>query len=204
MVSSLSRMGASLFGAALIGLGVGTAGAQTGTVIMSNDPSYCEIWGALSNVPSARCQAAAPGATREVLNRGLNIGNPQAAASRAAPTPDRPLAASFGGIQFEYDSFTLTRTAMTTLDLIAEVINDPAMRENRIIVEGHTDAAGSERYNQRLSERRAQSAVQYLMLRHHVDARRITWGGRGESELVDPRHPYAAENRRVVFLNIGN
>lgn len=188
---SLRRILACLFGAALIGLGIGPAAAQTGVTVMSNDPSFCEIWDALSNVPSPRCQAR---------TRGLGGTVPRV---RPAPTADRPLAAVFGNIQFEYDSFELTPGAMSMLDRIAEVLTNPEMSENRFIVEGHTDAAGSARYNQRLSERRAQSAVQYLMLRHHVDSRRIRWVGQGESVLADPRHPYAAENRRVVVMNVG-
>lgn len=64
-------------------------------------------------------------------------------------------------ILFDYDSATLRSTSRTTLSELAE--NFRQYPDNRIIVEGHTDSAGSDAYNQRLSETRAANVADYLI-----------------------------------------
>src|SRR6266516_1067100 len=53
--------------------------------------------------------------------------------------------------------------------------------EVRATVEGHTDSVGSEAYNQRLSERRANAVRDYLVA-HGIDASRITTRGYGKTK----------------------
>jgi OOP family OmpA-OmpF porin len=48
---------------------------------------------------------------------------------------------------------------------IIAVLKDPDVKDADVIVSGHTDAKGSEAYNQKLSERRALSVKQYLAQR---------------------------------------
>jgi outer membrane protein OmpA-like peptidoglycan-associated protein len=69
-----------------------------------------------------------------------------------------------------------------------------------VVIEGHTDSTGEADYNQELSERRAQSVVQYLVS-HGVDAQRPQAVGRGESDAVaDNETPEGRQqNRRVVI-----
>ena len=68
---------------------------------------------------------------------------------------------------------------------------------------GHTDAVGSEAYNERLSERRALSVVDYLTSRRGMDRRRLAARGRGESQLLPDVPPDSSENRRVEIRNGG-
>ncbi len=70
-------------------------------------------------------------------------------------------------------------------------------------IEGHTDANGSDAYNQTLSEQRAKSMRDYLVRRHGIDRHRIPATGKGESEPFDARHPKRGINRRVEFVNTG-
>jgi outer membrane protein OmpA-like peptidoglycan-associated protein len=67
-------------------------------------------------------------------------------------------------------------------------------------VEGHTDNVGGRRYNQGLSERRAQAVVDYLA-RKGVGASRIHAAGYGETRPVAPNASEAgrAKNRRIEF-----
>jgi len=74
-----------------------------------------------------------------------------------------------------------------------------------VAVEGHTDSVGSDAYNQKLSERRAQAAVDYLVSQG-VDASRLQPTGYGESkpmasnDTADGR----AQNRRVDLVVTDN
>ena len=97
-------------------------------------------------------------------------------------------------VQFEFNSAELTPSARQQLDVFAEAATG-ALVEARFNIDGHTDATGSERTNQTLSEARAASVVNYLVARG-VDAGRLAAAGHGESQpaLADP---FDGGNRRV-------
>jgi outer membrane protein OmpA-like peptidoglycan-associated protein len=67
-----------------------------------------------------------------------------------------------------------------------------------ILVKGHTDSTGSERYNQELSERRAKSVMNYFISRG-VSVQRITAIGFGETMPVASNETTGGreQNRRV-------
>ncbi len=101
-------------------------------------------------------------------------------------------------IAFAFDSAVLDASAYPVLDNLAEGIKLTDANA-RVVIEGHTDASGSEQYNQGLSERRAQSVRHYLIEHHGVLATRLLGIGRGESQLLLPNAPANAKNRRVQF-----
>ena len=85
------------------------------------------------------------------------------------------------GILFGYDSDNLAEEAKANLrDLKASLAEYDG---TEILIVGHTDATGSDDYNQSLSERRARSAARYLM-DQGVPMERITTEGLGEVEPV--------------------
>lgn len=57
-------------------------------------------------------------------------------------------------------------------------------RFDSIVVEGHTDRLGSDKYNQALSTRRAETVKSYLVESGRVDATKISAVGKGESQPV--------------------
>jgi len=71
----------------------------------------------------------------------------------------------------------------------------------QILIEGHTDASGSDAYNERLSLRRAQAVRDYLITRG-VPADWLQTRGVGRSAPLKADDPGAAENRRVEFRRI--
>jgi outer membrane protein OmpA-like peptidoglycan-associated protein len=71
----------------------------------------------------------------------------------------------------------------------------------RFKVEGHTDAKGSEAYNQNLSMRRAESVVTY-MAEKGIEKERMEGIGKGFSDLLYPDKPQAMENRRVRITTL--
>lgn len=102
-------------------------------------------------------------------------------------------------VSFDFGSAQLKPAFLRTLDKVSEVLR----RYDRSIVHviGHTDSVGSEQYNQQLSERRAQSVVDY-MNRQGVSMSRLRTEGRGE---LEPRDSNATEagrqlNRRVELI----
>lgn len=69
-------------------------------------------------------------------------------------------------------------------------------------VEGHTDSDGSDVYNQKLSQRRADAVKAMLVTRYGIDAARLTSVGYGESRPVtsNATKEGKAQNRRVVAV----
>ena len=67
------------------------------------------------------------------------------------------------------------------------------------VVEGHTDARGTDAYNQKLSERRANAVREVLVNQYGVDASRVNAVGYGESRPVadNASDTGRAINRRV-------
>lgn len=105
-----------------------------------------------------------------------------------------------GEVLFKTAESELLPTAETRLGKVAEVLAEQG-EDKEIIVQGHTDSRGSEAYNQVLSQRRAESVKNYL-IRHGVDADRITAVGRGEMNPLAPNDNSSgrALNRRVEIV----
>ncbi len=107
------------------------------------------------------------------------------------------------GILFDFDSATLRENARDNLSEFAESMKD--LEDTKILIVGHTDAKGSESYNQDLSERRAISAAEYLG-RRGLDDDRLLKVGKGESEPVASNETEAGrqKNRRVEIAVYAN
>lgn len=78
---------------------------------------------------------------------------------------------------FEFDSAQIKSGFNSTMDKIANVVN--RYGKTHLTIVGHTDNAGSDQYNQSLSERRAQSVAQYFA-NTGVIPERVTAEGKGE------------------------
>lgn len=100
------------------------------------------------------------------------------------------------GIFFGFDSAELQSEARQNLDVL--VRNLQTYPGYNVVIVGHTDSRGRAEYNQRLSERRAQAAGNYLISRG-IEARRIDTIGMGMTEPVASNDTDAgrAMNRRV-------
>ncbi len=117
-------------------------------------------------------------------------------------TPSTRPALSFDiTLNFAFDSAELTDELRVKLDKVAKALTDPSTENYDIIVSGHTDAVGSNEYNQSLSERRAEAARNYLINRQGIDSKRLIAKGYGKSQLLLPSEPTNELNRRVQFQN---
>lgn len=123
-------------------------------------------------------------------SRGLCIGTAQEC-DKSAPKP-----AGFDMmINFDLDSANLTSQAQQNLDEFAKALNSNQLASARFVVEGYTDARGSETYNLGLSERRAQAVTNFLFEKG-VAKDKVSAIGKG---MADPRVPDPMDpvNRRV-------
>jgi outer membrane protein OmpA-like peptidoglycan-associated protein len=107
------------------------------------------------------------------------------------------------GLLYDVDSDVIKRDAATNLaNLAASVKKYP---NTDLLIVGHTDATGSDPYNQALSERRARAAADYLS-RQGVAATRLRSLGRGETEAIATNDTAEgrAENRRVEIAIVAS
>ena len=107
------------------------------------------------------------------------------------------------GILFAINSFTLTPQAKTNIQKLSTILNK--YPDTNILVEGHTDASGTEEYNQDLSERRAK-AVTNFATSQGVTGSRFSTMGYGESQPVADNSTTAGRdlNRRVEIAIFAN
>jgi outer membrane protein OmpA-like peptidoglycan-associated protein len=101
-------------------------------------------------------------------------------------------------LRFAFDSADILPAAQTQLDAVAEGIKLLGPR-SLVMVEGHTDAVGSDAYNLELSRARARAVRDYLVQRHGIDAARLQTVGYGKGRPVEDADAHAAVNRRVQF-----
>src|SRR5260370_28048174 len=105
-------------------------------------------------------------------------------------------------IQFEFGSDRLKPESMETLKNLGGALNEELKDQKLFRIEGHTDASGKRAYNAVLSDRRAEAVKDYLVQEMHVSPDRLEAVGKGSSQPAVPKNPYAAQNRRVVVINL--
>src|SRR6266702_5788953 len=100
-------------------------------------------------------------------------------------------------VHFGFDKDNLTKKAQEALDQLATDV--PNAKGFIITVEGGTDSVGSAEYNYGLSERRADSVIQYLASKHNIPAHKIYLVGLGKDKPVEDNKSREgrAKNRRV-------
>jgi OOP family OmpA-OmpF porin len=117
----------------------------------------------------------------------------------AAPPPAPRKIAEIKGANFDTAQATLKPAGRQNVEDAAKVLKDnPSMQAS---VEGHTDSVGGDAYNQRLSERRAQTVADYLV-KLGVARSRLSVKGFGETKPVASNDTATgrAQNRRVEIM----
>lgn len=107
---------------------------------------------------------------------------------------------------FEFDSTRLVDEAsLAQVDALARTFMADEFKQSRIRIVGHTDCQGSEAYNQRLSERRAQKVWDLIVDKHPELEERMRWEGRGEQDLIykgDGSEDHRLNRRVEVFVEV--
>jgi len=103
-------------------------------------------------------------------------------------------------VLFDFDKADIRPDAAAALSKLATIIR--AQPKGRTRIEGHTDSKGDDAYNQKLSERRAESVKNWLVTKEGLDGARMTTKGWGETKPVAPNDTDAnrQKNRRVQAI----
>ena len=107
-------------------------------------------------------------------------------------------------VHFGFDKDFLTKQAKDELDKLGA--NVPNTKGYIITVEGGTDSTGPADYNYGLSERRADSVIQYLSSKYNIPAHKIYVIGLGKDKPAQPNKTREgrAANRRVDVRLMSN
>ncbi|WP_198045958.1 OmpA family protein [Novosphingobium aquimarinum] len=176
----------------------------------------------LAGEEASACDEASTKCPRTSNTRGFTFVRPTNGETKSAPQPKaaitkarpaRPAPASAGlttpraaqarelPLQFKLGSYALSPQSKVNLRNLGTAMNNPANRDKRIRISGHTDKSGSLAINQRLSQQRADAAADYLAT-VGVDRSRIETVGRAYEEVLPGKSPYDPRNRRVEVERI--
>lgn len=100
-------------------------------------------------------------------------------------------------ITFDFDSSALREDQKPRLAALCNVMRSIDIERFRVV--GHTDAVGSQAYNQRLSLMRAQEVKRYMVNECGIAEERLEAVGVGPDFLYDTEDPRSPANRRVEF-----
>lgn len=114
--------------------------------------------------------------------------------------PEHPLSdLSAISLKFDLSIAALSNASTISLAKVIDILNSNSSAS--ISVVGHTDNSGVERFNNKLSQKRSQSVVDYLVS-NGIDASRLTAVSKGESSPIasNKTQEGMALNRRVDFI----
>jgi outer membrane protein OmpA-like peptidoglycan-associated protein len=193
--------------AAAFALSLGAGAAQAGDPVSTQ-----QILNALTAKPATRsltgpasddAQKQTPeqqkfvNSVRNRSTRSLTLDERQELATIAKDKPSIDIE-----IDFAYNSADIGRAAAPGVTALGQALSSPQLASSTFVLAGHTDAKGSDPYNQDLSERRAESVKQYLVKRYKLPAANLISVGYGKTKLKNTNNPFAAENRRVQVINL--
>lgn len=122
--------------------------------------------------------------------------------AKPAPVPVAEKVSFASEALFDFDQSTLKPQGKAALDQLLGQLT--GMDLEVIVTVGHTDAVGSDAYNQKLSQRRAEAVKAYLVAQG-VETSRVYTEGKGETQPVADNTTAAgrAKNRRVTVEVVG-
>jgi outer membrane protein OmpA-like peptidoglycan-associated protein len=149
----------------------------------------------------APCKVPAPAPEPEKVVAAEPVAAPAPAPAYVAPAPEpaAPQKLVLEGVNFDFDKATLRQEDIGSLD--NDVATLKTWGDVDIEVAGHTDSMGSDAYNMKLSQQRAE-AVRNFLISRGVAADRLTAKGYGESQPVadNATEEGRFKNRRVELV----
>ncbi len=166
-----------------VGKGNTALGAIIGAVVGGAAGGYI---GSRMDRQAEQIEEEIPGAEVQRVGEGINVTFTQDA-----------------GVFFDTNKADVKGTSAETLNKLAGIFKE--YPKSNILVEGHTDAAGSEEYNLGLSQKRAESVTQYLTAQG-IDPSRFTtkWYGETQPRATNETAEGKAKNRRVELAIVAS
>jgi outer membrane protein OmpA-like peptidoglycan-associated protein len=109
-------------------------------------------------------------------------------------------------IQFAFNSAEIQPEASIALDRLGKALTSPTLAPSCFQIKGHTDSIGSDAYNDRLSQRRAEAVRLYLTTHFRIEQERLDAVGLGKRQpLADNvTDEGRSKNRRVEIVNVSS
>src|SRR5436190_21480125 len=115
--------------------------------------------------PAARAKEISfVGQVRNRNTRSLSLNEREQIAEIASTKPKIDLE-----IQFDYNSAEIRKTSVPSVQELGKALSDASLKGSTFVIAGHTDAIGSDTYNQDLSERRADTIKRYLTEKYGIN-----------------------------------
>jgi OOP family OmpA-OmpF porin len=143
----------------------------------------------VNNIGDAQTVGARPDNGMLSVGVSYRFGQEEAAAPVVAPTPaPAPVVETKrftlrSDVLFTFAKATLKPEGQQALDQLYSQLSSMDPKDGSVVVLGYTDRIGSEQFNQRLSEQRAQSVVDYLVSKG-IPANKISARGMGKADPV--------------------
>jgi len=134
---------------------------------------------------------------RNRQTRSLSLGEREQIAELASSKPKIDLE-----IQFDYNSAQISKASMPQVQALGKALSDASLKGSTFVVAGHTDAVGSDPFNQDLSERRADTIKRYLVEKYGLTGSDLVTVGYGKTKLKDTANGADPINRRVQVVNM--
>jgi len=174
-----------------------SGGAQNVQDLTGHEPTKDELINVLKPRPGAHTtrgigvapSAAKPQCVQRARSRGI------------APVSDMAAIK----VLFAFNSAELSPEATHTLDELGKALTSNDLKSYCFVVEGYTDSVGSDAYNLKLSQRRAQSVVRYLKEHFQIEEERLQSTGYGKQKPIadNSTEDGRQKNRRVQVANLG-
>jgi outer membrane protein OmpA-like peptidoglycan-associated protein len=191
---------------------IGALLSMTGLALAGDDITAATIVRALQPKPLTRSLSLAPAPDSGAIAEGHFVETLRNRRTRSLSSNEREEIATIAAdkpnidleITFDYNSADISASSLSSVQALGKALSDPNLKGSTFVVAGHTDAAGSEGYNQDLSERRADSIKRYLVDKYGIAANDLVTVGYGKSKPKDPNAPMDPANRRVQVVNMEN
>lgn len=171
---------------AVVGAGVGKAAGNTAVGAIIGAAVGGVTGGIIGRNMDKQAQEIEniPGATVKRVGEGINV------------TFD-------SGVLFPTNESTIGNSTSARLDELSTILKK--YPDTYILVEGHTDAAGSSGHNYKLSRRRAVAVIKFLEKKGLNESRvRSAWYGEDQPKFPNDSPANMAKNRRVEFAIFAN
>ena len=175
-----------------------------------DQPSAQKILQALTPKPITRGLTASPADAAKAADEQKFLDTVRNRQTRSLSTGERDQIATIAKdkpsidleINFDYNSAVVNATAQPGVKALGQALSNADLKNSTFVIAGHTDAKGTDEYNQTLSERRADAIKRYLVDKHGIAAASLVTVGYGKTQLKNKDNPLAGENRRVQVVNM--